>query len=121
MSSGAKNRAKGLDFERKVANAFRLAGWLGAKRHLEFQQAEAKGYDLDNTAPFFVQCKCHKDYAPISTLREINAPSYAVPTLITRPDNGKTVVCMYFEDFIRIARALKKAGIDFSSPTADEF
>lgn len=120
-SPGAKNRAKGHDFERKVVNAFRNAGWLTAKRHLEFQAAECKGYDLDNTTPFYVQCKHLRDYASISVLNTVDAPRSGVPVLVTKPADGPTVVCLHFKDFIRMARALKRAGIDLSSPTAEDF
>lgn len=121
VNQGAKNRAKGHDFERKVVNAFRNAGWLTAKRHLEFQAAECKGYDLDNTTPFVIQCKHLKTYAPIAVINEIQAPSSAVPVLITKPESGPTVACLRFRDFMRMVKALKRAGIELGSPGVEGF
>lgn len=117
----AKNRAKGLDFERKVANAFRLAGWLGAKRHLEFQQAEAQGFDLDGTEPFRIQCKRLAAYAPVATMGEIKPAPGVVPLLVTKPDDGPAMVVLRFTDFIALAAKLKRAGVKLASPTVDDF
>lgn len=71
--------AKGKGYERDVANMFKAAGWIEAKRHLEYQSQEAiDGRDLDNTAPFAVQCKCWKSTPSISAIEQVT-PSADMP------------------------------------------
>jgi hypothetical protein len=120
-SAGARARQKGLQFERDCANRFRLAGWTKAKRHLEFQQAEAQGFDLDATEPFRCQCKRYAQYAPISTLQEIKLIPGVVPVLITKSDEGRAVAVMPFDDFMRIIAAARAAGINLAVPTVNDF
>lgn len=67
----ANERAKGLSYERDVAEQLRQVGFPDAKRHLEFQKDEAKGIDLDNTWPLGVQCKAWKSTPPITVIDEI--------------------------------------------------
>lgn len=118
---GAKSKDKGLNFERAIAKAFRLAGWLGAKRHLEFQAQDCLGFDIDGVDPFRIQCKAFKDYAPISCLREVKPAPGKVPMLITKGDSQPTVCVLYFDDFLRIIAESKTAGVNFSSPTIEDF
>jgi hypothetical protein len=119
MSKAA--RVKGLSFERVIANAFRLAGWLGAKRHLEMQAQDCMGFDLDNVDPFRVQIKRWKEYAPISCITEVKSAPGCVPMLITKGDNTPAVAVLYFDDFVRIMGEAKARGVNLSSPTVDDF
>jgi hypothetical protein len=99
---GRRNRAKGKTFELFVAKAFRTI-FPKAKRHLEYQKEEAKGYDLDNTGRLLIQCKAAKRYVPISTITEVQKGSKDdVPVLVTKGDRMPAVVCLYMTDFIKI-------------------
>jgi hypothetical protein len=119
--NGKSARAKGHNFEREIASAFRLAGWLGAKRHLEMQVQDCLGYDLDNCEPFRIQCKCFKDYAPISCIKEVKPSPGSVPMLITKGDSTPPVCVLYFSDFIRLIGEAKAKGINLSSPSIKDF
>lgn len=115
------NRKKGHDYEREIANRFRLAGWLHAKRHLEFQQAECKGYDLDGTDPFRIQCKCTSTYVPINTIQDIHPSPTTTPLLISKPDVGRAVAVLYLDDLMRILSVCKAKGVDLSPPSLEDF
>ena len=80
------SRNKGKSYENAIAKLFREAGWPYAKRHLEFQGAEAEeGRDLDGTWPFAVQIKCWKKAPPITTLLQVvPAGSYKFPIAILK-------------------------------------
>jgi len=119
MSKAA--RTKGHNFEREIATAFRLAGWLGAKRHLEFQVQDCLGYDIEGVEPFRIQCKCYSDYAPISKIKEVKYQAGKVPMLVTRGDNLDTVCVLYFRDLIRILSQARARGLDLTSPTVADF
>jgi hypothetical protein len=80
------NRKKGHDFERRVVAALRSHGFPNAKRHDEQAPGAVLGFDIENTAPFIIQCKRHQAYAPISAIFEIPATSLT-PVLITQPDD----------------------------------
>lgn len=121
VSKGRRARQKGIAFEREIASRFRLAGWLGAKRHLEFQAAEARGFDLDGVDPFKVQIKAFEKYAPLSCLQEVVPERGTIPVLVTKPDDGRAVAALYFDDFLALMIAAKTAGANLSPPKADDF
>lgn len=77
----AHSRNKGKAYENQIAKLFRKAGWVDAKRHLEFQSGEAEeGRDLDNTQPFAVQAKCWKSTPSIMALNEVRpGGDYIIP------------------------------------------
>lgn len=108
---GAYARTRGHTFERAVANRLKEEGlYPEAKRHLENQAAEALGFDIDNTEPYYIQCKRNKQYAPITKLEEVQLnklPDEAVPVLVTKGDRKKEVVCLYLDDFIDLLKAKK--------------
>lgn len=103
---GKAERNKGLSYEREVANKLKDV-FPQAKRHLEFQKEECNGVDLDNTGNLLIQCKRGKKYAPLSKIKEIQ-PSNGIHCLVTRGDGGKSIVCLYLDDFIEI---LKDIGV----------
>lgn len=107
--SGRAARKKGLDFEREVARMFERAGWKGARRQLEFHSADAKGVDLQNTEPFFVQCKKTKKYVPLTTIGEIQCERAFgdIPVLIAAGDNQEAMACLPLRDFMSLLRELK--------------
>lgn len=119
---GKSQRTKGHNFERQIATQFRNAGWLFAARHLEFQAIEAaQGYDLVGTEPFKIQCKAHQNYVPISNITQIKAKSGDIPVLISKGDNERACAVVYFDDFLRIIAAARRAGIHLKPPTVDDF
>lgn len=118
---GKSSRDKGKAFESEIVSRFRLAGWLGAKRHLEFQTAEAKGYDLDNTEPFRIQCKAYASYAPISCLNEVHRAPGVIPVLITKGDSAAPVAVLPFKDFMTMVTTMRNAGLVLAPPTAEDF
>lgn len=101
---GNRNRNKGHSFERLVAARLKDV-FPEAKRHLEFQVQEAKGYDLDNTGRLKIQCKAYKKYAPISYIHEVSTESKTdIPVLVTKGDREKPVAVLFLDDFIDILR-----------------
>ena len=119
LMNGKAARAKGLNFERQLAGAFRRLGWLGAKRHLEFQQAEARGFDLDGTEPFKIQCKCLAHYAPVTTIASIQTEPGEVPVLVTKADDAPAMVVLPLADFLRIVAQVPRAIM--APPKASDF
>ena len=118
-TTGKQARDKGIEFERQLVKRFRQAGFVQAKRHMESQEAEAKGYDFDNLGPLLVQAKRWKEYAPISTLFDLNKAPGGVPVLITKPDEGQAVACMLLSDFLRIVASAQSK--DLAPPTNEDF
>lgn len=109
-SRGRSARRKGHQFEREVAIALRPL-FPNARRHLEYQDAEANGVDLVNTPPWAIQCKKHKDYSPISAIREIQCARELgeIPLLVTAGDNLEAMCVMPFDDFLRLLVESRKA------------
>lgn len=101
---GKLSRTKGVAYERKIAQAFKDIGYVGAKRHLEYQVDEAHGIDLDGTGPYKVQCKKTKKYVSLNTIKEIkcNRKAGDVPVLIAGADNQPSLVVVHLEDFLEI-------------------
>ena len=104
---GKQARARGLQFERDVAIKLRRF-FPKAKRHLEFQKEEAKGFDLDNTGNFYFQLKKKQHYASISCIEEVKTDNpLSIPALITAGDRSRPVVCFYLDDFLTMMDAGK--------------
>lgn len=102
-----RSRQKGHAFEREVAIALRHI-FPNARRHLEYQDAEANGVDLVETGPYKIQCKKFKDYAPVNTIREVECDREIlgdVPVLVTAGDNKSAMAVLYFDDFLRLVAA----------------
>lgn len=98
---GKFSRSKGARGERKACELLRDT-FPDVKRHLEFQEAEALGYDLDNTGQLRIQVKNYKGYAPISKLFEVQANGGELPVLLTMADRKPAVVAMRLDDFLKI-------------------
>ncbi len=109
---GTWSRNKGLAFERWVANQFKAEGiFPDAKRHLENQAQEAKGYDLDNTGIYRIQCKRYKKYAPLTAIEEVQLQAEGeVQVLVTKPDNKEAMACLPFTEFLRLLKIAKEQG-----------
>ena len=106
---GRAARKKGLDFEREIARRFVEAGFPRARRQLEFHSADANGVDLQNTEPFFVQCKKTAKYVPINTITEVQCTREfgEIPILIAAGDNQEALVVIPLDDFFRLIRVDK--------------
>lgn len=83
---GKKSRTKGSYYELYLAHLFQEYGWEDAKRHLEFQGAEAEeGRDLDNTQPWAVQAKCWATTPSITALEQVQTSAeYPLPVAILK-------------------------------------
>ena len=107
--SGKRSRTKGHSFERKMAAWFRKQGFPDARRHLEYQDGEANGVDLQNTGFFAVQCKKHKKYAPITCIREVQADD-KIPLLVTAGDGLEPMVVIPLAGFQRLLKGCLLMG-----------
>jgi hypothetical protein len=104
--SGKASRNKGHNFERAVANKFADAGYTKARRHLEYHEDDCHGVDLDNTGPFKVQCKAHKNYVSINTINEIkDLKQGEIPVLITKGDRLEPMAALPAKDFYNLVEA----------------
>lgn len=103
-SHGGRSRRKGHQFERDVAIALREV-FPEARRHLEYQDAEANGIDLVGTDPFKFQCKKLKTYASINTIKEIECDEmFEVPILVTAADGAPWMAVLSFGDLLTLIR-----------------
>ncbi len=108
-SRGRAARARGLNFEREIARRFVEAGFPRARRQLENHAADAHGVDLQNTEPFFVQCKKTAKYVPINTITEVQCTREfgEIPVLIAAGDNQEALVVIPLDDFFKLIRVDK--------------
>lgn len=103
---GKLSRTKGHSFEREIAK--RLRGiFPQARRHLEYQDAEANGIDLVMTGKYSIQCKRGRKPAPISKIREVEPKDGQSPLLITQGDRDKIYVVMEFDEFLTLLKESK--------------
>jgi hypothetical protein len=107
---GAASRRKGLQFEREIAIRLRHI-FPHAKRHLEFQQEEAQGFDLDNTGRYKIQCKKLKKYVSVNTIREIvyREGFGEVPILVTAGDSQEAMAVIPFQDLLWLIEVFERA------------
>lgn len=98
-----RSRRKGHQFEREVAIALRPV-FPEARRHLEYQDAEANGIDLVKTGEFAFQCKKLKSYASINTIKEIQCERKLgeVPVLVTAADGEPWMAVLHFDDLLNL-------------------
>jgi hypothetical protein len=109
MKNGAKKktgggrhaRRKGHQFERDTAIRVRHI-FPKARRHLEYQDAEANGVDLVNTGDFKIQCKKLRKYVSVTTIDEIkcNRAFGEVPVVVTEGDNLPAMAILYWDDLL---------------------
>lgn len=98
-------RAKGLQFEREIANDLGHI-FPEAKRQLEYQTSENCGTDIENTGPFQFQCKFHQNYVPVGTIKEIHPKSADhVPVLVTKGNNQEAMAILPWDKFVLILEA----------------
>lgn len=109
-AAGRRSRNKGHSFERELAILLRPV-FPNARRHLEYQDAEANGVDLVETGFFRFQSKKCKSYVSINTIDEIQCDRLLgeVPVLVTAADHKPAMAVLHFEDLLAlITRAAKK-------------
>ena len=97
----ANARKKGHGFEREVANLLKPL-FPNAKRHLEYQKEDCKGFDLDNTGKIKIQCKRGRKYAPLSKIKEPVCEQGEIPALVTKGDRERPVIAFYLDDWIEL-------------------
>lgn len=104
------SRTKGHSFERFIAQALRLV-FPDARRHLEYQDAEANGVDLINTGHYRIQCKRGRRYASLTAIEEIQLEEAFgdVPVLITQGDRKRVLVALPLEEFVRLIKINRKS------------
>lgn len=106
-SKGKHARTKGHSFERFIAQCLRVAEvFPEARRQLEYHIDDCKGVDLVNTGIYKLQCKKLKKYAPLSAIKEIECDELLgdVPVLVTQGDRERILVCLPFEEWVRLVR-----------------
>lgn len=111
--SGKWARTKGHSFERLIAKRLRLVFGPSVRRHLEYQDGECYGVDLVNTAHYRIQCKRGAKPASLSAIKEVEADELMgeVPVLITQGDQGRILVALPFEEFVRLLLAGKDTSL----------
>jgi hypothetical protein len=106
---GKLSRNKGHSFERLIAKKFRPI-FPDAKRHLEYQKSEARGFDLDGVGEYKVQCKRGRKYANPSAIEEIQLCPIegGIPVLITQGDFKEPMAVLPLEHFLNLLRRVNK-------------
>ena len=91
-----------MRFEHWVANFMKRCGYPEAKRRLSQYQV-SDGVDLDNTAPYAIQCKSGKRIEIMKAYEEAHGSAFLdqIPLLFFRYDNKKPMVVMSAEDFAK--------------------
>lgn len=107
-NAGRRARSKGHSFEREIAIRLREI-FPGARRHLEYQDSEANGVDIAETAHFRIQCKKLKQYAPVTTIDEIVHDRFfgEVPILVTAADSRPAMAVLPFDDLLALLKRFK--------------
>lgn len=97
---GKMQRDKGANYEREIARQLRALFPDAARNVTETQHGQ--GVDLVNTGNLRIQCKRHKQYAPITRIEEVPRTPDKIPVLITRGDRKEDVAVLYLSDFLAI-------------------
>ena len=103
MVSGKGARAKGHNWERKVANDLKVVDST-ARRKLEYQ--EGKGYDIDTKLPYRIQAKSQKRVNWLSALEEIPESDGSVPIVAGKVTGKGEFAFLKWSDFIWIIKRL---------------
>lgn len=111
--NGRYNRIKGCVFEREIARFFRECGWKKAARNLREVQAHhaVRHQDLENTAPFAVQCKnTEKKAADRQLLQGIRLDvkkGLLFPLLVRKRNSCQPTVTIALEDLDELLATLR--------------
>lgn len=103
VAKGKLSRRKGHSFEREIAIALRVV-FPEARRHLEYQDAEANGVDLVQTGHYRFQLKRGRKPAALSAIKEVTADEEfgEIPVLITQGDHERILAVVPFEHFLHL-------------------
>jgi hypothetical protein len=114
----ANSRNKGKGYENQIAQIFKSIGFSNAKRHLEFQGAEAiDGRDLDGTQPFCVQAKCWKKTPSVSAIDQmLDSEEYPLRVAVLKRTQSKgvhglEVAVLDLDAFTTMVRILKENNL----------
>lgn len=101
---GKSQRVKGHSWERAVAISLRNLD-PEAKRHLEYQNSEAHGIDIDTMLPVAIQCKCTPQ-ASLALTGYLEAKdgrtAGQIPVCAWKSDRKGTFALLSWEDFIEM-------------------
>jgi hypothetical protein len=96
------SRTKGHDFERKIAQRFRVI-FPRSRRQLEYNEMDCNGVDLADTGRYLIQCKRKKKYANPSAIAEIQVKDPSeIPVLITKADHKPPLAILPLEHLIEL-------------------
>ncbi len=99
---GKLSRTKGHDFEREIAQKFRVI-FPEARRQLEYNEMDCNGVDLAHTGRYLIQCKRKKKYVNPSAIAEVHLKSAAdVPILITKADHKPALAILPLDHLIEL-------------------
>lgn len=110
---GAARRRKGHDFERKIANLFRVV-YPEAARGIQTRGGSKDAPDVDGT-PWYIECKKGKRTNPKAAFEQAVEAIMASgdnrpPLAITKDDGGTALVTMSLGAFIAIMSDLVDAA-----------
>ena len=114
---GRLSRTKGAGFERKVASAFRTAGFVDARRGLSQTRNGSEVPDVEGVPGFWIETKHRIRCNTQAALAQANASRAAAriygdpkrPVAITKDNRAKPVATMLFTDFLVLLIQLRKA------------
>mgnify|MGYP003151802487 CR=1 FL=1 len=113
---GKSERTKGHSFERWLAREFRELGYEDARRHLEYQDGEANGYDLAGTGQIKVQAKAYKRMPNIpKAMALIEHGPDDIPMVISKIDRKGIYATIPWEDMKLLIKAWKIIFKDLSN------
>lgn len=100
VKRGKSVRARGLQFERDIANDLKAVGFKGAQRQLEFQVGDQKGVDIKlEDSQFKIQCKAKQTQPNIpQVFSEIVCSEDDIPVVVFKVINKGTYACFRWED-----------------------
>ena len=101
---GKLSQRKGADFERWAANALRTV-WPNAKRGLVQRRDASEGADVENTGPFWIECKhqAHPNIdAAVTQAEKASAGTGQWVAAITRKTGGQVLVTMTLDDWLEL-------------------
>ncbi len=99
---GKLSRNKGHDFEREIAQKFRVI-FPEARRQLEYNELDCNGVDLVETGRYLIQCKRKRKYVNPSAIAEVQLKEDGdVPILITKADHKPVLAILPLDHLIEL-------------------
>lgn len=108
-------RAKGLAFERQIANELGHI-FPEAKRQLEYQTDECLGTDIAGTDRIRIQCKNKQGYVSVSTIHEIRVRNEKdIPVLVTKGNKQEAMAVLPFRWLVTLLEVAYGLELPFRS------